>query len=447
MKVLIWFGFIFANALIQTLLGVRLGLIPTILSFGATMYMANNFSFRYENRKNKKSEQYYNSGKGIIKGIVWYIASILFVFLGAKFNSSDPKLFNAELQLVFAIICISFGIVVTLIINKLMRFPSSKVNDCKADKIQMEDTLVKDLSKSNNTKEETTNLLLKYQAKVTVDTMEANKEYQPNNERDEDFGLIPEKPIFTFALKSVDGEIEYLDKLCTDKGEKIKYARRGSISVEGINGMIDIYDTFIPSGEPYKTIYINMYGAKTSITTPKGFIFSEKKASVITTNPTVENKKTSTVKKYCSRCGHLIDEETKKCTGCGKQYIKGIRYFLGKIFCKKNIVLLILSFMLLVSLVANILLAVNITDLDRAYHINQEKVEKYEGLIDDYQYEILGLENDLYFYNKYVVFVSDDGTKLYHKVDCYKFDSTYFWAYNTEYAIYLGYSPCSWCCG
>jgi hypothetical protein len=35
--------------------------------------------------------------------------------------------------------------------------------------------------------------------------------------------------------------------------------------------MIDIYDTFLPSGELYKTIYINMYGEKESKVVPKGF--------------------------------------------------------------------------------------------------------------------------------------------------------------------------------
>ncbi len=28
---------------------------------------------------------------------------------------------------------------------------------------------------------------------------------------------------------------------------------------------------------------------------------------------------------YCRQCGKPIDNETKKCTGCGKQYFRGIR--------------------------------------------------------------------------------------------------------------------------
>ena len=118
--------------------------------------------------------------------------------------------------------------------------------------------------------------ILKFQAAATVNAMQANSASQPNNEDLDDFGLVPEMPIYTHALKSVLGEEEYLDRLYTENGEKIKYTRRGSTSVDGIHGMIDIYDTFLPSGQPYKTIYINMYGAKASTAVPRGFTFSSK---------------------------------------------------------------------------------------------------------------------------------------------------------------------------
>lgn len=123
--------------------------------------------------------------------------------------------------------------------------------------------------------DEALNAILKIQAKNTVKAMEANSKTQPDNEGDADFGLVPEKPIYTLALQMVDGEKEYLNKLYTHNGEQIRYNRRGSTSVEGINGMIDIYDTFLPSGQLYKTIYINMYGAKKSTTAPNGFVFAK----------------------------------------------------------------------------------------------------------------------------------------------------------------------------
>lgn len=306
-----------------------------------------------------------------------------------------------------------------------------------------------DKASSITTADDALSAILKIQAEATIDAMSANATEQPNNEGDEDFGLVPEKPIYTLALKSVDGEEEYLNKLRTTNGERITYMRRGSMSAEGINGMIDIYDIFLPAGELYKTIYINMYGAKASTAAPQGFKFAEKVVSA----PVVNTPKATVPKRFCSHCGSPIDEETKICTGCGKRYFKGVKHIFGKLFSKQHIALTIVSFVLLISVITNIVLAVNVADLDRAYGINRDKVENYEDRIDGYldrindlENEIDGLENDLYFYDQHVVFVSDDGTSIYHKLDCYKFDDSYFWAYNTEYAEYLGYTPCSWCC-
>ena len=106
----------------------------------------------------------------------------------------------------------------------------------------------------NITPEEAVDALMKIQAENTIKAMEANSKTRPNNENDADFGLVPEKPIYTLALKSVSGEREYLNKLYTDNGENIEYERRGSMCVDGINGMIDIYDTYLPNGQLYKTV-------------------------------------------------------------------------------------------------------------------------------------------------------------------------------------------------
>lgn len=125
---------------------------------------------------------------------------------------------------------------------------------------------------------ESLDTIIKLQSQETVKAIKENEYDQPNNEIDSDFGLVAEKPIFTYALKSVDGEENYLNKLLTTNGEKIKYHRHGSTTVPGIHGIIDIYDTFLPSGKFYKTLYINMYGAKDSHKAPAGFVFSRQKA-------------------------------------------------------------------------------------------------------------------------------------------------------------------------
>lgn len=60
--------------------------------------------------------------------------------------------------------------------------------------------------------------------------------------------------------------------------------------------------------------------------------------------------------------------------------------------------------------------------------------------------ELAELRFDLSFYQNHVVFVDDDGSNRYHKdPECYGFDSSYFWAYNTEAAEDQGYVPCPYC--
>ena len=64
-----------------------------------------------------------------------------------------------------------------------------------------------------------------------------------------------------------------------------------------------------------------MYGAKTSTKAPAGFVLlkvgeKEKRAK----------REKAVRKKYCSCCGSLIDNKTKKCTGCGK-CVKGCTSF------------------------------------------------------------------------------------------------------------------------
>ena len=153
----------------------------------------------------------------------------------------------------------------------------------------------------NMTPDEVLAAILQIQAKNTVDAMVANEQSRSTNEADEDFGLVPENPIFTLAIKSIEGEKEYLGRLYTLGGEKIKYSRRGSTCTDGVNGMIDIYDTYLPSGQLYKTIYINMYGAKSSVRAPAGFTFD------------------STQKKTCPKCGRILPKDSEFCQFCGER--------------------------------------------------------------------------------------------------------------------------------
>jgi len=288
------------------------------------------------------------------------------------------------------------------------------------------------------------NAILKIQAKNTVEAMEANSKTQPDNEGDADFGLVPEKPIFTLALMSVDGEKEYLNRLYAANGEKIKYNRLGSTSVDGINGMIDIYETFLPTGQPYNTIYINMYGAKNSTKAPAGFVL---KSPTVQVKPAPVQKKEKPVKmKYCSRCGSAIDNKTKTCTGCGKQYFRGFR------FTKFSITVIALALAIATVSTLCVLQYINtqelkdeISDLEKQVSTKQSTINRLESKVDDLEDEKWDNWAKLNFFDTYAEIVPSDGTNTYHKWGCSKMDDdARFRIFNTA-AVEDNYKKCPYC--
>lgn len=285
--------------------------------------------------------------------------------------------------------------------------------------------------------------IMQIQTATAVKAMEANSVVQPDNEADAEFGLVPTKPIYTVALNSVEGEEKYLKRLYTSKGEKIKYTRRGSMHVEGIVGIVDIYDTYLPNGENYKTIYVNMYGARESAEAPAGFKFSE-----VEIQKSSKKKKEKSIKiKYCSRCGSAIDNETKKCKGCGKQYFRGIKFNKFSI----TVIALLLTVSVLLTLCIVQFERINRLEKDierleeqteyRRKTINRLEIEKYE-------LEQKNRENwyKLRFFDNHAEIVPNDGTNTYHKWGCdHLDDSARFWIYNSEAAKGEGYYECPYC--
>ena len=164
-------------------------------------------------------------------------------------------------------------------------------------------------------------------------------------------------------------------------------------------------------------------------------------------------------RKFCSRCGKEIDPITKKCSGCGKQYLKVIS------FKAKGSALV--AVLLAISVSGNILLcitSVKLREENGAQKKQQTSLTRENAMLKndvaDCQKEIKDLEEDRDYYYEYyrknmskvyimdksIVFVVDDGTNLYHKYECSKFMARNYWAYNVENAEYLGYEPCSRCC-
>lgn len=101
------------------------------------------------------------------------------------------------------------------------------------------------------------------------ETAKKNAPAEKANLDDPEYGLVVTKPIYT---QGVSGSNSYLRALKAASGESLTWTRCGSTYVEGIEGMIDVYESALPSGKPYKTLFLNMYGSTNSEMIPQGFM-------------------------------------------------------------------------------------------------------------------------------------------------------------------------------
>ncbi len=344
MKVLIWVLCIFANAFITTLFkesGIILGGIPTVILFAITLWLARTLCKMWDKHKAPKALEHINNNTNSYycpicgsmtpkdKGyctecgakIVNHQKNLLATETTSQYTptnntpiletqeNTEPTLFCrkcGEKLLDNSRFCRKCG---TESISEASTVVPEKTKETVADDADTVSEVSDELSFDDMTPDDALKEILKMQEQEAIKLMEANSQSQPDNEGAIDFGLVPEKPIFTYALMSVEGEEEYLNKLYTVDGQKIKYDRSGSMAVEGINGMVDIYDTFLPSGQFYKTIYINMYGAKSSPQAPTGFCFTPQK----TLTPSVK-KLTGLLK--CPDCGKEFSARIDACPNC-----------------------------------------------------------------------------------------------------------------------------------
>ena len=167
--------------------------------------------------------------------------------------------------------------------------------------------------------------------------------------------------------------------------------------------------------------------------------------------------------RYCSKCGSAIDIQTKKCTGCGKQYFRGLR------FAKFSVTVIILLLVIaapstlcflqyignqktiarLETSISNLELQVRnrdsiISAKDTAIEAKKTTIKRLEGELDDLKEERLENLAKLRFFDAHAVIV-DKHSKKYHTYECDDLDLSYFWIYNTERAEQLGYYACPKC--
>jgi RNA polymerase subunit RPABC4/transcription elongation factor Spt4 len=179
----------------------------------------------------------------------------------------------------------------------------------------------------------------------------------------------------------------------------------------------------------------------------------------------------------CKACGALIDSRTRRCTGCGKQYLQPKK---AVIWAAAIVVLAILAginvWQYLKSAEQREALKASNTEIASQKEQLQEKdtliadkddtiknqedemkelqdnLAELQKETEDQQEAIEALNNNeaaymdkVAFMDDYVVIVPDNGTNTYHKYGCEYLDMSSFWIYNVDAAIGMDYEACPYC--
>jgi hypothetical protein len=176
--------------------------------------------------------------------------------------------------------------------------------------------------------------------------------------------------------------------------------------------------------------------------------------------------------RFCKYCGSPVDPDTKKCTGCGKQFFRlpsVKRSVLGKV-CVGLLCVALLGFMIWCGYLneVNKQLSLQIADqsssiqsLEKTLEENAKTIETLNEKLstaskslkfmqnnyDDLKSEADEMRKKVRFYDNHIVFVLKDKPGLYHKYDCIyvKYLDSVYWAYNIEAAKSMGYKQCTLC--
>lgn len=141
---------------------------------------------------------------------------------------------------------------------------------------------------------------------------------------------------------------------------------------------------------------------------------------------TIINTEQPKKKRFCKYCGQEIDQITKKCTGCGKQYFVFKRLFRPAFYC-----------LLIVSIIANIVMGIVISDYKYEYEITSKDLEEAKGKAESYREKAGYLDN-------HIAFTTDNGTR-YHMYSCWHLKDNHDNMWTVEEVKRAGYQKCLDC--
>lgn len=161
------------------------------------------------------------------------------------------------------------------------------------------------------------------------------------------------------------------------------------------------------------------------------------------TSANQKSKEKHDKEKYCKKCGGHINNATKKCESCGRQYFK---------IKPSAVCIAVLAVFLVISVAFNVHQyyvgqnnIAEINELSSEVSSLNDKVTSLKSSIRNITTKVWQDSSELKFYEEYAAIVCDDGTKKYHVYDCEDCDTSSFWIYNIEAAEEQGYYPCSKC--
>ncbi len=190
----------------------------------------------------------------------------------------------------------------------------------------------------------------------------------------------------------------------------------------------------------------------------------------------VKRHNTGTIR-FCQKCGGTIDNDSRKCMSCGRQYFK-VKTVLPVIMLAIMVISLagLNAYQFIMShettaVVEDLKDAVSqkddiIISQEQMITSQSESIDSYKSIIDYYENtttslrseidslnaknadligRIIDKSNIIDFYEEFAVVVPDDGSNLFHTYGCDDLGFSDFWIYNRQAALDLGYEPCPYC--